>query len=74
MPPSKPDFAVFGKAIDGEHWKRLGVAWVNSKKGVKYLRVKLDFMPNGDQLTLWPYEPDEDYDLPEPGVDDVSTK
>lgn len=68
MAPRKPDFGVYGKSLDGTHWKQCGVAWINKKGDTKYVRVALDFMPTTGQLTIWPYDEDA---VDEIAVDDI---
>lgn len=64
----RPDFAVFGLALDNQHWKKCGAAWRRTKNGTPYIGIKLDFMPRGGQLTLWPVDEDDrdEVDLPPP--------
>jgi hypothetical protein len=58
--PAKPTLIVYAKSLTG-HWKRCGVAWRNKTRGVSkssgdragYLKVQLDFMPPGGELTIW---------------------
>lgn len=54
MSGQKPDLVVYGLALDGEHFKRIGVAWTKSKRGVKYISIALDFKPNTSDLYIWP--------------------
>lgn len=54
-----PDLIVYAKSLtDDQYWRRIGVAWVNEKKGVLNIRVSLDFMPNDGQLSMWPADTD----------------
>jgi uncharacterized protein (DUF736 family) len=45
--PRKPDAVVYGRSLEGSHWKRIGVAWNNEdRKGKEYVRVKTSW-PTG---------------------------
>ncbi len=50
----KPDLVVYAKSLTG-FWKRVGVAWRNKTrdKNVGFLKIQLDFIPPGGELTLW---------------------
>lgn len=68
MSKKKPDFIVYGRTLQGEHWKKIGVGWRNvakDKDKTSYVKISLDFIPNTGELTLWKTEDRAD-DL-EPG-------
>lgn len=55
MSKNKPDFIVYGESLGG-HWKRMGVAWRSTARDpdkTSFVSIKLDFIPNTGQLTLW---------------------
>jgi uncharacterized protein (DUF736 family) len=51
----KPNLVVSGKSASDGYWKPIGVGWTNkAKDGTKYIHVKMDFVPNTCELTIWP--------------------
>lgn len=56
---AKPHFVVYGRTIQGEHWKKIGVAWrsnARDKNKTSFVKINLDFMPTTGELTLWKVE------------------
>lgn len=62
MTAKKPELVVYAKSITG-FWKRVGCAWRNKTRDkTGYLKIQLDFIPPGGELTLWNVS-DRPYDL-----------